>query len=128
MEQFDLQEYLKNPTRPIVTRDGHAARVLCTDRISDIYPVVALVRDEEGEAVRTFHENGECFLMDESPDPCDLFFAPEPKTKKEGWVNLYRADEELPVLGHLYNTEEEAFENKSSASVYMTTVKIEWEE
>lgn len=128
MEQFDLQEYLKNPTRPIVTRDGRAARVLCTDRISDIYPVVALVRNEEGEAVRTFHENGECFLMDESPDPCDLFFAPEPKTKKEGWVNLYRADEELLVLGHLYNTEEEAFENKSSASVYMTTVKIEWEE
>lgn len=64
MRQFNLEEYVKNPARPIVTRDGRAARVLCTDRISDTWPVVALVRDEEGEEVRTFHENGECYLID----------------------------------------------------------------
>lgn len=33
MEQFNLDEYLKNPDRKIVTRDGcYAVRILCTDK------------------------------------------------------------------------------------------------
>lgn len=35
MKQFSLDEYLKNPTRPIVTRDGRSVRIICTDRKSD---------------------------------------------------------------------------------------------
>lgn len=124
MEQFSLKEYLKNPDRKIVTRDGHAARVLCTDRISDTWPVVALVRDEEGEAVRTFHENGECYLIDESPDPCDLFFAPE---KKEGWVNLFKINSTI-TTGEVYNTKEEAKSAVVGSLGYISTVKVEWEE
>lgn len=124
MEQFSLKEYLKNPDRKIVTRDGRAARVLCTDRISDTWPVVALVRDEEGEAVRTFHENGECYLIDESPDPCDLFFAPE---KKEGWVNLFKINSTI-TTGEVYNTKEEAKSAVVGSLGYISTVKVEWEE
>ena len=123
MEQFSLKEYLKNPDRKIVTRDGRAARVLCTDRISDTWPVVALVRDEEGEAVRTFHENGECYLIDESPDPCDLFFAPE---KKEGWVNLFKINSTI-TTGEVYNTKEEAKSAIVGSLGYISTVKVEWE-
>lgn len=34
MKQFDLQEYLKNPTRPIITRDGRAARIIsCNSKV-----------------------------------------------------------------------------------------------
>ena len=124
MEQFSLKEYLKNPDRKIVTRDGRAARVLCTDRISDTWPVVALVRDEEGEAVRTFHEDGECYLIDESPDPCDLFFAPE---KKEGWVNLFKINSTI-TTGEVYNTKEEAKSAVVGSLGYISTVKVEWEE
>lgn len=124
MRQFNLEEYVKNPARPIVTRDGRAARVLCTDRISDTWPVVALVRDEEGEAVRTFHENGECYLIDESPDPCDLFFAPE---KKEGWVNLFKINSTI-TTGEVYNTKEEAKSAVVGSLGYISTVKVEWEE
>lgn len=124
MRQFNLEEYVKNPARRIVTRDGRAARVLCTDRISDTWPVVALVRDEEGEAVRTFHENGECYLIDESPDPCDLFFAPE---KKEGWVNLFKINSTI-TTGEVYNTKEEAKSAVVGSLGYISTVKVEWEE
>lgn len=42
MKQFDLQEYLKNPQKKIVTRDGERARIICTDRNPN-YPIVALV-------------------------------------------------------------------------------------
>lgn len=128
MKQFDVQEYLKDPDRKIVTRDGRAARVLCTDRISDTWPVVALVLDEEGEAVRTFHENGECFLIDESPDPCDLFFAPE---KKTGWINVSRIASgtagEITYTGAVYPTKEEAIAGYSGVGL-LATIKIEWEE
>lgn len=124
MEQFSLKEYLKNPDRKIVTRDGRAARVLCTDRISDTWPVVALVRDEEGEAVRTFHENGECYLIDESPDPCDLFFAPE---KKTGWINLYDLRGKI-ICGGVYASEKAARGQIDPNISHITTIPIEWEE
>lgn len=32
MKQFNLEEYLKNPKRKVVTRDGRDVRVICTDR------------------------------------------------------------------------------------------------
>ena len=127
MKHFDMQEYLKNPTRPIVTRDGRAARVLCTDRISDTWPVVALVRDEEGEEVRTFHENGECYLIDESPDPCDLFFAPE---RHEAWINMYEFNGKRCVSAKLYNSREDAMKDllNMKCSTAVAPIKIEWEE
>lgn len=129
MKQFDLQEYLKNPTRPIVTRDGNSVRIICTDRDNEDKPIVALVRDEEGEAVRTFHENGECFWMDESPDPCDLFFAPEPKTKKVGWMNVckYGDDQHFSLVGGvIHPTREQALTERPDYVV--DTIQIRWEE
>lgn len=124
MEQFSLDEFLKNPTRPIVTRDGRRVRIICTDGRNNKYPIIALMQSEEGKEANNYTIDG--MYIDGHKTCLDLFIAPE---KKEGWVNLYRAeDEDLPVLGHLYDTEEEARENKSSAFVYMTTVKIEWEE
>ena len=123
MEQFSLEKYLEKPNRKIVTRDGNDARIICTDRVA-VQSVIALVKTTDEESLFTYTTNGKYDVAETATD-LDLFFAP---VKKEGWVNLYRADEGLPVLGHLYDTEEEAFENRSSAFVYMTTVKIEWEE
>lgn len=132
MEQFSLAEYLKNPTRPIVTRDGNSVRIICTDRDNEDKPIVALVRDEEGEAVRTFHENGECFWMDESPDPCDLFFAPEPKTKKVGWMNVYKYgdDKQFSLVGGVIHlTREQALTERPDYPDYVVdTIQIRWEE
>lgn len=129
MEQFSLSEYLKNPTRPIVTREGNSVRIICTDRDHEDKPIVALVRDEEGEAVRTFHENGECFWMDESPDPCDLFFAPETKTKKVGWMNVckYGDDKHFSLVGGvIHPTREQAL--TECPDYVVDTIQIKWEE
>ena len=32
MKQFNLEEYLKNPSKNVVTRMGRKVRVICTDR------------------------------------------------------------------------------------------------
>lgn len=34
MKQFSIKEYLANPSRGIVTRDGRSVRIICTDRKS----------------------------------------------------------------------------------------------
>ena len=46
MRQFDLDKYLKNPNRKIVTRDGKSVRIVCTDMIG-IYRVVAICKEDE---------------------------------------------------------------------------------
>ena len=44
MKQFNLDEYLQNPSRPVVTRDGRPVRIICTDANREETPVVALVK------------------------------------------------------------------------------------
>lgn len=126
MKQFDLQEYLKNPTRPIVTRDGHAARIICTNRICKTHPVLALLiedEDSDTEVVYQYTLQGEYFPNASSPH--DLFFVTE---KKEGWINIYHYDGigNANASKRIYDTKEEALKYKNSG--YVDTVKIEWEE
>lgn len=125
MEQFSLDEYLKNPTRPIVTRDGRSVRIVCTDREATQWPIVALVKDKNEENIYSYSPDGVC-----SPvvDDDDLFFAPGPKTKKVGWINLYKDADGDPSSGDLYETEEEALANRSTGLTYLGTSKVEWEE
>lgn len=42
MKQFNLEEYLKDPNKKVVTRDGRNVRIICTDRKGTEYSVVAL--------------------------------------------------------------------------------------
>ena len=43
MKPFNLEEYLANPTKKVVTRDGKDARIICIDRRDSYFPIVALV-------------------------------------------------------------------------------------
>ena len=129
MEQFSLSEYLKNPTRPIVTREGDSVRIICTDRDDEDNPIIALVRHEGVEVVMAFSKNGEYFCMNEGPCPCDLFFAPEPKTKKVGWMNVckYGDNQRLLSCGWCYPpTREQALTERPDYVV--DTIQIRWEE
>ena len=118
MKQFNLDEYLKNPSRKVVTRDGRAAEILCTNYIGK-QPIIAAIEDSEYSTA--FCKDGRFIIGEESPR--DLFFAPE---KKEGWVNVYQQGNQLRC-GNVYDTEREAKLHDSYAK-YLATVKIEWEE
>lgn len=127
MKQFNLQEYLANPNRQVVTREGQKARIVCTDRAGlNAKPIVALITLHNGdEVIKTFWDNG--IETAGSEDKNDLFFAPE---KHEGWINVYRN----PYTGEtsfgvtLYNSQKEAEDVGKSDDYYVATGKFEWEE
>ena len=125
MKQFNLEEYLKNPSRKVVTRNGSKVRIICTDK-KGYCPIVALITtlDDIAEETVTYKENGKFF--GDSSYKYDLFFAPE---KKEGWVNIYR-DPHANITyteDYMFKTEKEAKENACDKK-YIATAKIEWEE
>ena len=121
MKQFNLNEYLKNPGRKIVTRDGHNARVISIDRKSSTgHNIVVLLDYGSGEILTACNNNGEAEFQSKK----DLFFAPE---KKEGWINLFKINSTI-TTGEVYNTKEEAKSAVVGSSIYISTVKVEWEE
>lgn len=123
MKQFNLEEYLKNPTKKVITRDGKSARIICTDAKGN-FPIVVLVETYSGaEIVLRFKENG--YFYNDTENPSDLFFAPE---KKEGWINLYKINSTITPGAQAYNTKEEAESAAGNRSDYISTIKIKWEE
>ena len=125
MKQFNLEEYLANPSKKIVTRDGRKVRIICTDRKRLNYPIVALIENKptEGESVLYYTKEGKMFL-DNGLSDADLFFTPE---KHEGWVNVYKSGFGWSLGASIWQTEEEA-KKWIGADDYATTIKIEWEE
>ena len=125
MKEFSLEEYLKNPNREVVTRDGRKVRILCTDRKGDT-PIIALVHDANDgqEYGYAFYSDGK-FFRDENKE-LDLFFAPE---KHDGWVNVYKEFESNShYMGRICNSEEEAKKKTDINGIYLATIKIEWED
>ena len=125
MEKFNLEEYLKNPSRKVVTRDGCPVRILCTDKKSYNEQIVGLIMGDNGmEFISTWTQQGKSFFNSDTPN--DLFFAPE---KHEGWINVYRnSDSGHTYAGAVYDSKEDAEKRKVIDENYVTTIKIEWEE
>lgn len=124
MEEFSLEKYLKNPNRKIVTRDGKSVRIICTDRLDENYTVIALVHDGDCEKCYNYTACGKFNTYQNRDTELDLFFAPQ---KKEGWINLFKVNS-ATTTGEVYNTEEEAKSAIAKSLVYISTVKVEWEE
>ena len=124
MKKFDLQEYLTNPSRKIVTRDGRSVRILCTDANGE-YPIVALtIENHLRDMVLICEADG----TDIRSENNDLFFDVE---TKHGWVNLYRLEQGFLVFGSVFDIKEDALdelEKTDSACKYIDTIQIEWEE
>ena len=123
MKEFNLTEYLKNPNQKVVTRDGRAVRIICTD-VKGEHPIMALITDKKdnSESPFVYTKNGRYFFEETNND---LFFAP---VKKEGWVNIYDITR-TNCISRIYKTKEEAETiGKGCKSGYITTTKIEWEE
>ena len=125
MKQFNLKEYLKNPSKKVITKDGRNVRIICTNAKND-YPIIALVKEQynDKEEIYTFTENG---LWKLSPNKGlnDLFFAPK---KYEGWINIYKAGSDRSSSSRIYPTEEDAKKGGNKFGNYVITTKIEWEE
>ena len=125
MEQFNLEKYLANPSRKVVTRDGCPVRILCTDKKSYNEQIVGLIMGNNGmEFISTWTQQGKSFFNSDTPN--DLFFAPE---KHEGYINIYRNEYKDYYKGKIiYSSKEDAIKRGEKTPDYITTTKIEWEE
>ena len=130
MKPFNLKEYLANPSREIITEDGHPVRIICTDAKNCKYPIVALVEIDEKERVIKYTENGT--YLEGVKHKHDLYFKP---TTKKGWVNIFKPEiNQMPCIltSVIYNTKEDALNfikaNKCVHTDCIKTICIEWEE
>ena len=125
MKQFNLKEYIENPTLKVVTREGKPVRIICTNKQNSKYPVVALIMENGVEDTVNFTEDG--LVLDGDITKYDLFFVPE---RKEGWMILYDASvygEEMPFPDTvIYKTKEEALKAKHYSG-YIGIAHVEWE-
>lgn len=127
MKQFSLDEYIKNPGRKLMTRDGHNARVLCTDRKSPTGHQIVVLLDYGSEEISTTCNNdGKTEFCSPFQSKGDLFFAPE---KKIGWINLYKYKDDIVTDKFIMHSEKDAqIQRDIYKDSYITTIKIEWEE
>lgn len=123
MKPFNLEEYLNDPSKKVITRDGRQARIICIDRLMKDFPICALVNENGEEYYYSYTINGTYYK--DADSVFDLFFAPE---KKEGWINIYI--DSCPNSFHtgsiIYKTKEEA-KKHINYEKYISTIKIEWE-
>ena len=128
MKEFNLEEYLKNPSQKVALRSGSYVRIICTDKKGE-YPIVALVEDDyEVEFIIGYRKTGHFLIEGESPN--DLVFA---STKKEGWVNVFdnfSKENHDYYCDKIYTTKEDAEKDAKKYNIdnYVTTTKIEWDE
>lgn len=127
MKQFNLNEYLKNPSRKVVTRGGYPATIVSTIFHQENYPVVAEVCFSNYDKKQSYSFTANGSFLDSSEDPRDLFFAPE---KHEGWINIFKSSNDLAFLGQsrIFASKEDAKKDGKDCECYVATVKVEWEE
>ena len=127
MRPFNLEEYLKNPSKKMVTRSGYNARIICTDRKDADYPIIALVSREsiEKESTLCYTKEGRFYVNGLSES--DLFFVAE---RREGWINIYKGADGNSCVGdsRIFKSEEDAEKEGMTDKTYIGTTKIEWEE
>ena len=101
--------------KPVCTRDGRKARIICFDVKGDICPIIALVEENGMEVTKSYDMNGRANYK--NADNYDLMMLPE---KKDGWAVIRRSD--------IYENEEQAKEALLNSHTAMMVRKITWEE
>lgn len=122
MKQFNLDEYLANPSRKVVTRDGRNVKILCTNYYLGNQCVIAEIEDIDRSF--SFNQYGQQYGNTED-SPLNLFFEEE---KHEGWINIYKAGNDMYKGSYIWSTEEDAKKEGNKWDDYVATAKIEWEE
>ena len=110
LKPFDLEA--AKAGKPVCTRDGRKARIICFDRTGK-FPIVALVEAKDRDDIYSYLN---CGKDNESVEKeYDLMMLPE---KKEGWVNVSKFS--------TYASKEEALSHKTYDII--DTIKVSWEE
>ena len=126
MKAFNLKEYLKDPSKEVITRDGRAAKIHCINYCSSNFPIVAEIEGRNFSEIFTIYGRYE---GDNRESPNDLFFASGKHC--EGWVNIFKGasnDNNYVEYARIFKSKEDAEEAIEGDSDYITTLKIEWEE
>lgn len=124
LKKFDLEA--AKAGKPVCTRDGRKARILCYDLKGAKYPIVAAIETQDyiAESISAYDKNGR-FVHDKENNN-DLMMLLE---KKEGWINIYTNSGSVETGINIYKTEEIAKSSASNSSInYLDTIKIEWKE
>ena len=127
LKPFDLEAAKQG--KPVCTRDGRKARIVCFDAEGG-KPLIVLSKIDGKEVILRYTEKGQSdYYHSPTPREDDLMILPE---KKEGWVNICKdaKDDDRIVLGHIFESREDAVESAPNNDRYITiaTVRIEWEE
>lgn len=124
LKRFNLE--LAKSGKPICTRNGRKARIICFDKKGGDYPIIALIENDDKEVAYSFDKYGRSASDDRG---LDLMMLPQ---KKEGWVNLTKSLSHNPhILNVIWDTKEEALDYRREAPAnanIIATGKITWEE
>ena len=77
MREFKLEEWLKNKTQKVVTRNGQSVRIICTDGPNSTYPVVGFATGVAQPLM--WSRNGKIDILDNRVN--DIFFIDEELTE-----------------------------------------------
>lgn len=120
MKQFNIEDYLKNPSVKVVTRDGKSVKIHCIDYTDNDLIIAKIEGDDHSHS---FYKNGRFLGSNKSCH--DLFFA---SGKHEAWLNIFGSDVTFHIDPHPYASKERA-ENEGKLRIgYIATGKLEWEE
>lgn len=112
LKEFNLEE--AKAGKPVCTRDGRKARIICFDLNNKNFPIVAIINCDTEENAYQYDIDGVC---DEHDNNLNLMMFPE---KKEGWVIIHKEA--------IYDKETaEKIARETTANV-IRIQKIEWEE
>ena len=113
LKPFDLDAAKSG--KPVCTRDGRRARIICFDCKDETFQIVALVSGSLGkEEIISYDKAGYSTTRDRDEM---LMMLPE---KKRGWVNVYKSQ--------IHNTPKSAEEGHKGITDYIKTIRVEWEE
>lgn len=120
MRTFNLEE--AKAGKPVCTRDGDKARIVCFDVHGRAPPLFALITDPDGDEYVSYHRSDGTSTNSTEED---LFMD---AVKHKGWATVYKHNNGLVVIGSwMYSSQEEA-DHDSCPVGRLAIVPIEWEE
>ena len=125
LKPFDLNS--AKAGKPVCTRDGRKARIICFDRINgDYYKIVACVTAFDGDFEEVLFYGIDGYIVDsQNPKDEDLMM---PTEKKEGWVNVYKGIDGVTFSKYPYTSKDEAIKESDILFGRIDTIKVSWEE